>query len=66
MKRLLAGGVAADSDENIVFAGNFEGSVDFGGGVLLSAGEQDAFGLFGESRADAKKVTRRDRAAWAA
>jgi hypothetical protein len=35
--------VAVDSAGNIVLGGHFEGSVDFGGGTLTSAGGQDGF-----------------------
>ena len=35
--------VALDASDNIVFAGYFEGVVDFGGGPLVSAGESDIF-----------------------
>ena len=35
--------MAADSAGNVVIVGSFEGSVDFGGGVLMSAGVTDMF-----------------------
>jgi hypothetical protein len=35
--------VVADSTGHIVMAGNFEGTVDFGGGPLISAGATDVF-----------------------
>ena len=35
--------VAVDLDDNIVYAGQFDGTVDFGGGNLSSAGGTDAF-----------------------
>jgi hypothetical protein len=38
-----AGGVAADYAGNVVVAGIFAGSVDFGGGALVSAGSNDLF-----------------------
>jgi hypothetical protein len=36
-------GVAADKDGNVIVAGTFEGSIDFGGGELKSAGATDIF-----------------------
>src|SRR5262249_55883266 len=36
-------GVAVDSTANVVITGNIKGSVDFGGGVLPSAGGSDIF-----------------------
>jgi hypothetical protein len=36
-------GVAVDSTGSVVVTGNFQGSVDFGGGALLSAGGSDIF-----------------------
>ncbi len=36
-------GVAVDKEGNVIFAGSFAGSVDFGGGVLVSKGGRDAF-----------------------
>ncbi|MFS8067605.1 MAG: SBBP repeat-containing protein, partial [Byssovorax sp.] len=36
-------GLAVDSAGNVVITGHFSGSVDFGGGVLTSAGNQDVF-----------------------
>jgi hypothetical protein len=38
-----ASAVAVDSAGNVVVAGNFYGTVDFGGGPLTSAGAQDIF-----------------------
>ncbi len=35
--------VAFDADGNVFVSGAFSGSVDFGGGALVSAGNQDAF-----------------------
>jgi hypothetical protein len=35
--------VATDADGSVVLAGNFEGTIDFGGGVLTSGGGNDAF-----------------------
>jgi hypothetical protein len=35
--------VAADGSGNVIVAGTFEGSVDFGGGALTSAGMRDIF-----------------------
>ena len=35
--------VAADTDGSVVVAGFFQGTVDFGGGTVTSAGEGDAF-----------------------
>lgn len=37
------GGVAFDPSGNVILAGFFEGSVNFGGGLLTSAGSQDIF-----------------------
>jgi hypothetical protein len=39
----LAQGVAVDGDDNVIVAGVFAGTVDFGGGALQSAGSTDAF-----------------------
>jgi len=39
----LVGGLAVDALENVVLAGSYTGAVDFGGGVLTSAGSYDAF-----------------------
>lgn len=36
-------GVAADPQGNVVVAGNFLGSIDFGAGALTSAGQNDAY-----------------------
>ena len=36
-------GVAVTDDDGIVIVGQFEGSIDFGGGALKSAGDADAF-----------------------
>jgi len=36
-------GVAADASGNVTVVGHFAGGVDFGGGVLTSAGTQDVF-----------------------
>jgi len=36
-------GVAVDDEGNVMVTGEFAGSVDFGGGVLTSAGTQDIF-----------------------
>ena len=36
-------GIAIDASGNLVITGYFEGAVDFGGGVLTSAGNQDVF-----------------------
>jgi len=38
-----AGGVAADHAGNVVIAGTFSGAIDFGGGVIRSAGSSDIF-----------------------
>jgi hypothetical protein len=38
-----AGGVAVALDGSVVLAGSFEGTVDFGGGILTSSGEDDVF-----------------------
>jgi len=35
--------VAVDGSGNVVLTGNFQGTADFGGGDLVSAGEQDIF-----------------------
>ena len=35
--------VAADGSENVIVTGNFYGTVDFGGGLLTSAGDRDIF-----------------------
>jgi hypothetical protein len=35
--------VAVDSQKNVVFAGAFVGSIDFGAGPLVSAGQRDVF-----------------------
>lgn len=35
--------VAVDQDSNVLVAGSFTGSIDFGGDSLLSAGSEDAF-----------------------
>jgi len=35
--------VKTDGDRNIIITGDFQGSVDFGGGVLTSAGDRDIF-----------------------
>jgi hypothetical protein len=35
--------VAVDAEGNVLIAGHFRGSVDFGGGPLVSAGARDAF-----------------------
>jgi hypothetical protein len=35
--------IAADSTNNVLLSGSFEGSVDFGGGPLASAGKSDVF-----------------------
>ena len=35
--------VATDASGNVVITGRFEGSVDFGGGLLTSAGYSDIF-----------------------
>ncbi|MCK6588800.1 MAG: hypothetical protein L6Q76_14590 [Polyangiaceae bacterium] len=35
--------VAVDADQNIVMTGHFRGTVDFGGGPLISAGAKDVF-----------------------
>src|SRR6185295_4557305 len=37
--------VALDSSNNIYIAGTFQGSIDFGGGTIQSAGGSDAFVL---------------------
>ncbi len=34
--------VAVDAFENVIVAGNFDGTIDFGGGALTSAGSYDA------------------------
>lgn len=39
----FAGGVAVDASNNIVVVGQFAGSIDFGGGMLTSAGNYDIF-----------------------
>ena len=39
----LAQAVAVDPSDNVIVAGYFAGSVDFGGGALTSAGYDDAF-----------------------
>jgi hypothetical protein len=39
----FANGVAVDGQGNVVVAGYFQNSVDFGGGTLVSAGGADAF-----------------------
>jgi hypothetical protein len=39
----LGGGVAVDSADNVILAGSNSGSVDFGGGALVSVGSADAF-----------------------
>jgi len=36
-------GLAADASGNVVLVGDFDGSLDFGGGALTSAGQQDVF-----------------------
>jgi hypothetical protein len=36
-------GIATDSADNVIVTGHFTGSVDFGGGVLTSAGNWDIF-----------------------
>ncbi|MEJ7731352.1 MAG: hypothetical protein WKG00_19320 [Polyangiaceae bacterium] len=36
-------GLTVRSDGNVVVSGSFEGAVDFGGGVLSSAGDSDGF-----------------------
>ncbi len=36
-------GLAIDADANLVLSGNFENTIDFGGGTLTSAGLTDAF-----------------------
>jgi hypothetical protein len=36
-------GVAVDGASNVVVTGQFRGSIDFGGGALTSAGEEDVF-----------------------
>ena len=36
-------GVATDTSGNVIVAGGFFGTVDFGGGTLTSAGDQDVF-----------------------
>jgi hypothetical protein len=36
-------GVAADNKDHLIVTGEFEGSTDFGGGALTSAGKLDAF-----------------------
>ncbi len=38
-----AEGIAVDSGGDVVITGSFQGSVDFGGGALQSAGQQDIF-----------------------
>ena len=38
-------GVAMDGSSNVVVAGRVEGTVDFGGGLLTSAGAGDIFVL---------------------
>jgi hypothetical protein len=38
-----ASGIAVDANDNLLVAGTFAGSVDFGGGTLASAGGQDIF-----------------------
>lgn len=40
-----ASSIAVDSEGNVVVAGSFTGSVDFGGGALNSAGSSDAFAV---------------------
>ncbi len=41
--RQLLHGVAADCEGNVIIVGDFWGSVDFGGGNLVSAGDRDVF-----------------------
>jgi len=38
-----AGAVSVDASGNVIVTGNFNGAVDFGGGALLSAGNNDIF-----------------------
>ena len=38
-----ANAIAADASGNVIVAGRFEGTVDFGGGALTSAGLSDIF-----------------------
>lgn len=39
----LANGITADSSGNVLVVGNFTGTMDFGGGPLVSAGGNDVF-----------------------
>jgi len=39
----LGEGVAADGSNNVILAGRFVDTIDFGGGVLTSSGSQDVF-----------------------
>jgi len=36
-------GIAVDGGDNVVITGSFTGTIDFGGGILTSAGNQDLF-----------------------
>jgi len=40
-----AQGIAVDSGDNVIVGGAFEGSVNFGGGAIVSAGGSDAFAV---------------------
>jgi len=39
----LCDDVAVDQNDNVIYVGTFTGSIDFGGGPLISAGANDAF-----------------------
>ncbi|MBW2733098.1 MAG: hypothetical protein JRH20_11960 [Deltaproteobacteria bacterium] len=39
----FASGVVVDTTGNVTIAGSFDGSIDFGGGLLLNAGTSDVF-----------------------